>query len=72
MNEFETIRIMDLVESVGEDSVREILSDFSCEYKEGEKNIEVEYFLQNNAVEFSKQKISITYFVIDNKSNIVG
>ena len=35
-----------------------IISSFSCPY-----NADIEYFLQNKAVEFVKQKLTSTYFV---------
>lgn len=72
MDEFNVVRIMDLVESIGEDSVKEILSDFSCEYAEGNRNVEVEEFLQKNAIEFSRRKMSITYLVMDDELRVFG
>lgn len=66
------IRIMDMVELIGEDSVKEILSDFSCEYAEGLQNGEVEHFLRQNAIDFSRRKMSITYLVIDDKDRVTG
>ncbi|MCD7889668.1 MAG: GNAT family acetyltransferase [Oscillospiraceae bacterium] len=66
------IPAMDMVKMVGEDSIKEILSDFSCEYSEGLQNNEVEQFLQNNAIDFSRRKMSITYLVLDNKSRVAG
>ncbi len=56
MSNYKIVRIMDLVESVGEEAVKDILSDFSCEYREGIRNNEVEDFLYKNAVDFSKKK----------------
>ncbi len=72
MREYDVYRIVDLVESIGEDTVRSILSDFSCEYGNGLRNDEVETFLINNALEFSKRKMSITYLVMDERSRLVG
>lgn len=72
MSEFNVVRIMDLVESIGENSVKEILSDFSCEYEEGNRNAEVEEFLQKNAIEFSRRKMSITYLVMDDELQVYG
>ncbi len=72
MHEYDVYRVMDLIESVGEDSVKQILSDFSCEYGNGMKNEEIEDFLKNNAVEFSKRKMSITYIVMNELSQMVG
>lgn len=66
------IPIMDMVKLVGEDSVKEILSDFSCEYAEGKRNEEVEFFLQKSAIDFSKHKLSITYLVMDDDGRVAG
>lgn len=60
MNDNTVINILDLLETLGEDEVKEILSDFSCP-----KNNEIEYYLLNNAVEFAKRKMSVTYLVFD-------
>ncbi len=65
MSGYETINILDLVESVGEDEVKSILSDFVCV-----KNPEIENFVKNNAIEFAKKKMSITYLVIDSDVKI--
>ncbi len=61
-----------MVKMVGEDAVKEILSDFSCKYDENNRNNEVEHFIQNNAIDFSKKKISITYLVLDGKGRVTG
>lgn len=66
------VPILDMVKTVGEDAVKEILSDFSCEYADGQRNGEVERFIQNNAIEFSKRKMSITYLVMNERSKPVG
>lgn len=65
MSGYETINILDLMESVGEDAVKSILSDFICV-----KNPEIENFVKNNAIEFAKKKMSITYLVVDSDTNI--
>ena len=53
--------ILDMVEEYGEDSVKEILSDFSCETeRDGEVislNPDIEHFIKNNAIQFARQKI---------------
>ena len=69
---YKAVRIMDMVNLVGEDAVKEILSDFSCEYAEGNRNVEVEEFLQKNAIEFSRRKMSITYLVMDDELRVFG
>ena len=44
-----------------------VLSDFSCP-----KNPEIEHFVKQNALEFAKRKMSITYLVVDNEGNLVA
>ncbi len=66
------VPILDMVTMVGEDAIKDILSDFSCEYAENKRNDEVEQFIQNNAIDFSRRKISITYLVMDDKGRIAG
>ena len=61
------INILDLMEEVGEDTVRDILSNFISE------NNEVEEFIKNKAIEFAKRKWSITYLVSDSiKKELLG
>lgn len=62
MSEYKIINILDMLgeESLGEDEVKNILSDFSCRKKE------IEEFIHKNAVEFAKKRTSITYLVINN------
>ena len=45
------------MEANGEENLNAILSDFSCPI-----NKEIENFVWNNAIEFAKKKMSITYF----------
>ena len=53
---------------IGEDGLRQILSDFSCP-----KNPDVEHFIKENAIEFTKKQQSITYIVLDNfNASLVG
>lgn len=65
MSKFQVVNILDMIESVGEDATKSILSDFSCE-----KNLEIENFVKKNAVDFAKKKMSITYFVIDDAESV--
>ena len=44
----------------GEETLNDFLSSFSCP-----KNPEVEAFLRNNAIEFTKKSQSVTYLVFD-------
>lgn len=48
-----------LDEALGESAAKSILSSFSCPL-----NLDVEYFLRNVAIEFSKQSISSTYLIM--------
>lgn len=53
---------------IGEDSLYELLSDFSCP-----NNPDVEYFLLHNAIEFTKKDQSVTYLVFNAEdASIVG
>lgn len=47
-------------EKVGESELLRIISDFSCP-----KNPDVEHFLKNNSIEFTKKNQSVTYLVLD-------
>ena len=58
--ELRVINILDLIEIMGEDNVKRILSVFDCK-----KNQEIEDFVRNNAIDFANRKISITYLFID-------
>ena len=61
MNQYTVMNILDLIDSVGEDEVQKGLSDFLCP-----QNGEIENFIRNNAIEFAKRKLSITYLLLDN------
>lgn len=67
MNHYESINILDMVNAIGEDNVKRILSDFSCP-----KNLEIENFVKQNALEFAKRKMSITYLVIDESGHLIA
>lgn len=62
MSEHIIINILDLLENLGENDTKNVLSEFSCPL-----NPEIEHFLQNNAIEFAKSKKSITYLVFDDE-----
>ena len=61
MSEYTVMNILDLIDSVGENEVQRGLSDFLCP-----QNGEIENFIHNNAIEFAKRKLSITYLLLDN------
>ena len=61
--------ILDLVANQGEDNVLSLVSGFSTKrQRDGEErtlNPDIEHFLKNNAIQFAKEKKSITYLVCD-------
>ncbi len=65
MNEYNTVNILDLIEAVGEDEVKRILSDFFCE-----KNTEIESFIKKSAIDFAKRKISVTHLLLDENGEL--
>lgn len=67
MSQYNAVNILDMVDAIGEDAVKNILSDFSCH-----KNFEIENYVKKNALEFAKRKMSITYLVVDEEGNLVA
>lgn len=67
MDNYSVFNILDLLETLGEDEVCSILSEFSCP-----KNTEIEDFLHSNAIEFAKRKMSISYLVFNDTQEFVG
>ena len=68
--EYAQISIMDMIEGVGEDRCKNILSSFSCPL-----NHDVEDFIRNKSIDFAKQKIAITFLVFareKEKRELVG
>ena len=61
------VNILDLIDLMGEEKLRKVLSEFSCP-----KNLEIENFVRNNAVDFAKKKISITHIAMDENSKPVA
>ena len=55
---FREVNLADIVEQLGEDSAKEILSEFSCPI-----NLDVQNFLREKAIEFSRQGLSKTHLV---------
>ena len=56
---YKIINLRDIYNTLGEVKTKAILKDFTCEL-----NHDVEYFLKEKAIEFSKQDISRTYIVL--------
>lgn len=67
MNHYVAVNILDMLNAIGEDAVKNILSDFLCP-----KNLEIESFAKQNALEFAKRKMSITYLVIDEEGQLAA
>ncbi len=67
MSSFAAYNIIKLVDTVGEEEVRDILSDFSCE-----KNLEIEVFVRDKALDFAKKRMSVTYLVLDEESELAA
>lgn len=67
MKQFETVNILDMIGAIGEAKLKQCLSDFSCPV-----NPEIEHFVVDNAIEFAKKKLSVTYFVINENGKIVA
>lgn len=56
---YKIINLKDIYNNLGEEKTKEILSCYKCDL-----NQDVEYFLKEKAIEFSKQDISRTYIVM--------
>ena len=67
MNQYTVMNILDLIDSVGENEVQKGLSDFLCP-----QNREIENFIRNNAIEFAKRKLSITYLLLNNADGAIA
>lgn len=67
MSEYKIVNLLDLLDAVGEEEVKQLLADFSCP-----KNMEIELFVRKNALDFSRRKMSITYLVTDDAMNIAA
>lgn len=67
MRGFVTVNILDMIEAIGEDRVKQILSDFLSE-----ELGEFEIFLKKNAIDFAKRKMSVTHLVINEAGNLAA
>lgn len=67
------VNALDMLKDDGEETTRDFLSGFSCKRKDDDESLnpDIEKFLKTNAIPFSKQKISISYVVIDLDDNSV-
>lgn len=67
MHSYDPISIYDLLESIGEERTKEILADFTCPL-----NLEIERFLHQNAIDFAKRSMSVTYLVFDEDNKLMA
>ena len=59
MEEFTQINILDFIDIYGESKCHELISTFECPI-----NSDIAHFIHNNAIEFAKQQIAISYLII--------
>lgn len=62
MTDYRVVNLSAMVEELGEDRVKTILSDFSCPM-----NADIEFFLSKKAIEFAMQGWAITHLVYAQK-----
>ncbi len=58
MNGFKEVNLTILLEEIGEERTKEVLADYSCPINE-----DIQYFLREKAILFSKQRIARTHLV---------
>lgn len=63
MTDYLIVHILDLVNSMGENSAVTYLSRFTCP-----QNSEIEDFIRYKAIDFARRKLSMTHLVIDNSN----
>ena len=56
---YKVINLKDIYNNLGENKTKEILKDYKCDLNE-----DVEYFIKEKAIEFSKQDISRTFIIM--------
>lgn len=64
---FAIVNILDALEEVGEERVKEKLGRFSCS-----RNAEIDFFVNHRAIDFAKKHISITYLVLNEANDIAA
>lgn len=67
MHNFIPVNLVDMLEAIGENELRLLLSEFSCPL-----NPDIEHYLHHNAIEFAKKKTTMTYLVFDELDVFVG
>lgn len=67
--------ILDMMEEYGEGATQELLSVFSCnKERDGEfisLNPDIEHFIRKNAIQFARQKVSVSYIVGDEEDGAI-
>ena len=71
--QIQTINILDSIDENGLEKTKAALAKFSTKRsnRENSLNEDIEIFLKNNAIQFAKEKKSITYLVLDIKKGIL-
>ena len=62
---FYVINLLDLLKEGEQENIQDYLRTFSCPL-----NTEIEDFIWNKSIDFSKQKISITHLVLNSKQEL--
>ena len=64
---FRVVNILDMVDTVGEDALSAVHSEFTCKM-----NLGIETFVRKNAIDFAKKKTAITYLVYGENGKIAA
>lgn len=67
MSKYKVFNIVDMADAIGETNLKQFLSDFYCP-----RNKEIQHFVRNNAYEFARKKLSVTYLVMNEDNCIVA
>lgn len=59
--------IYELIDTVGEEPLQSILSQFSCPM-----NAEIENFVKHRAIDFAKRKAAVTYLITNDDGNVAA
>ncbi|EET62341.1 hypothetical protein BRYFOR_05374 [Marvinbryantia formatexigens DSM 14469] len=66
MAEYRIANILDMADVIGEKNLKVLLSGFFCP-----RNKELQHFVRENAYDFARKKISVTYLIID-EDNLIA
>lgn len=68
-SKYSVVNIKDILKkgTEAEEKLIKQINDFSSKYKEDEEASDVERFLKNNAIEFTKKQQSVTYLVLSSE-----